>query len=825
MVLLAIAVAGFAGVQAPEPRKPSTSASAAEPTPVPGPSVLVDTPVPLAITPAAPTSTPVPLSTTLPSRTSAGDTVSMPPPLSATPTPEPGLATVEQRVIGHSVEGRPIIAHRAGTGPVKIVLVGNIHGAFEANTHVLAQQLADYYGSRADEVPASISLWIIPTMNPDGLATGHRWNAHDVDLNRNADTDLDGCAGNDWSPDTVGLEGTHPGAGGAYPFSEPESQAVRDFLQDAWLVVFYHSAAEAIYIDACQQHLPTARLAEVLSEASGYPVPAQGWSGYPITGDWGDYLAGEGVAALTVELTDHQHSEFVRNLAGVEAMLAHATEILSSETTAVGAESLWLDASNIVTWQYADHSFLHPIALEVVDETAYLLDGGRVLALDLTQAQPPRLLLAPGDYVDHVRTLEVLDLASDGSSILALDRAGDVYRYDTLASMWSLERYDRPASDGPDRYYVALAAGGQGRYLLETTHEQIWRFTNSEKGLPWAGLVQGRDVDLAVSPSRPDRVYALSRGLANPAGQLASYSSAGRDGAFDPNIRIMHPRQTFATDSSVFVLDRAGRRLLRLNAQSGRLITLLQFTDRRAVSVAWASPDGDRLLLAGRDTLYLYGAPSPGGTGAFDRFVEAGPLLQSPQPHDLSLMDSLGGLLMPIAGATVTSREFQMPGAPRHYRLGVHEGLDFYSHTAGVTVDRTTTVRAVADGTIVRAMVDYQGLTAVQADAWSTTSRSLGYTPDDILDGYRGRQVWIDHGSGIVSRYAHLGSIASDIVEGATVRRGQEIASVGNSGTPSSVTSDSVEVHLHFELWVGDHFAGQFLRPIEARELLERILR
>ncbi len=244
------------------------------------------------------------------------------------------------QVIGQSVQGRDIVAHRAGDGPLKVVLVGNIHGAYEANTHILVQQLLAHFQAHPEQVPPRVSLWFIPTMNPDGLATGHRWNANDVDLNRNADTDLDGCAGNDWSPDTVGREGPYPGAGGPFPFSEPETQAVRDFVRDAWVAVSYHSAAGAIYVDACQRHEPTARLAQVLSEGSGYPIPESGWSGYPITGDLGDFWAGEGVAAVTVELTDHETPEFERNLAGVQAILASVDEILGTEAATEGAEQI-----------------------------------------------------------------------------------------------------------------------------------------------------------------------------------------------------------------------------------------------------------------------------------------------------------------------------------------------------------------------------------------------------------------------------------------------------------------------------------------------------
>ncbi len=840
VALLTVGIAA-AGGAAPEARPtpaptPALAAATAPPTPTPlspTPSPVVPPATPMATATLAPP-TEVPTATDAPTAT-------------ALPSPEPEPPPLAEAVIGQSVQGRSITAHRIGAGPIKVVLVGDIHGGFEANTYELAQQLLAYFQAHPDEVPPDVSLWIIPTMNPDGLVTDHRWNAHDVDLNRNADTDLDGCAGNDWSPDTVGYEGEYPGAGGAYPFSEPESRAVRDFLDDAWIAVFYHSAAEAIFVDSCQRHAPTARLAQVLSEATGYRVPEAGWTGYPITGDFGDYLAGEGVASVTVELTDHESPEFERNLAGVQALLSAAGGIVAAEADVAGAEYVWLDAENTGRWRYAEKTFLHPIALEVVGDTAYLLDGGRVLALDLTEPEAPRVLLAPGDMVrrrspqgvEDVRVLEPLDLATAGDALLALDRAGDVYRYDPAhglsssasltvdstegAGGWSVERYDRPVRDTYDHYFVALAAGEKAGYLLETTHEQVWRFDDGQrgtlslsKGAAWVKLPQSRDVDLSAHGGD---VYVLTRALNGPTGQLFRYRDARRLSSFAPNVDLMHPRQVVATEAAVYVLDRAGRRLLALDPESGALLALHQFPDRRAVSAIWADPAGERLLLAGRDAVYFYGEPDRAAE------VEGGPQLEGPQPHDLGLLAELRGLQVPIEGAHVTGRDFQMPGAPRHYRLGVHEGLDWYGHTVGVRVNRRTPVRAVAGGVVIRADVDYQPLTRAQADVWQAESQRLGYTPPDVLDGYRGRQVWIDHGDGLVSRYAHLSGIEPGIVKGAEVEQGQVVATVGNSGTPGSLRSATYDAHLHLELWLDGHFVGQFLRPIEAREWLERILR
>jgi murein DD-endopeptidase MepM/ murein hydrolase activator NlpD len=748
------------------------------------------------------------------------------PVLTATPAGDasPVRNTNFTQVIGQSVQGRDIVAHRIGDGPLKVALVGNIHGAFEANTHRLVEQLLDHFRAHPQDVPDHVSLWLIPTMNPDGLATDHRWNANEVDLNRNADTDLDGCAGNDWAPDTVGHEGAHLGAGGAYPFSEPESRAVRDFLEDAWVAVFYHSAAEAIFVDSCQRHLPTARLAEILSQATGYPVPAEGWTGYPVTGDFADYLAGEGVAAVTLELTDHDDPEFDRNLEGVVSLLSSVDAIVSAEASETEATYAWLGADNTGVWRFPQDTFLHPLTLEVVGDTAYLLDAGRVLAVNLAQSAMPAVLLAPGDEVEGVRVLEPLDMAADGDGLLVLDRAGDIYRFEPGQGSWFLERYDRPPGTIYDHYYVALASDavvpenqvGAPRFLLETTHEQVWRYPAGKQALPWIELPLSRDIDLSAYA---DNLYVLTRGLNSPIGSLWRYEARRQMTAFEPGVRLMHPRQVLATGSAVYVLDRAGRRLLALDPDTGALKALYQFPDRKAVSGLWADPLGERLVLAGRDTLYFPGEPDNTAT------VEGQSLLAGPQAYDVDLLQDLRGLLVPIEGAKITGRDFQMPGAPRHYRLGVHEGIDFYGHTVGVPVDRSTQVLAVADGTVTRALVDHQRLTAAQAEAWAAQTTDLGYTPSEVLDGYRGMQVWIDHGGGLVSRYAHLGSIDPAIAEGAMIEAGQSIATVGNSGTPGSVDSETYDVHLHMELWVGDHYVGQFLRPIEAREWLERILR
>src|SRR5258706_5147585 len=187
--------------------------------------------------------------------------------------PVPGHAAtappVRDLTIGLSDDGRPITALRVGDGPRKFVLVGDTHGGPEANTFDLAGQLADYFRAHPDDVPASMRLYIIPTLNPDGLARSTRFNARGIDLNRNMNTNLDACPENDWSVPVQGARGIESDTGGPYAESEAESRLIREFLLDAAGVIFYHSSGGDVFPAFCE-HAPSIALAQLYAEATGY---------------------------------------------------------------------------------------------------------------------------------------------------------------------------------------------------------------------------------------------------------------------------------------------------------------------------------------------------------------------------------------------------------------------------------------------------------------------------------------------------------------------------------------------------------------------------
>lgn len=252
-------------------------------------------------------------------------------PVAERPAPRESFTVEEPLVMGLSAGGRPLPVHRLGKGPVHVVIVGGIHGGYEWNAILLAEQMLIYFRDHPTAVPASVTLHIITNANPDGLyvvsgregafkpsdivveSSVGRFNGNGVDLNRNWD-----CR---WSPTAYWRD--QPVPSGVEPFSEPESRALRDYLlaHRPTVVIFLHSAANAIYVGGCPDPDPRSEeLAWIYGRAARYPVyPAFDY--YPVTGDAGDWLTTQGIASFTVELMTHEDVEWGRNRAGILAVL------------------------------------------------------------------------------------------------------------------------------------------------------------------------------------------------------------------------------------------------------------------------------------------------------------------------------------------------------------------------------------------------------------------------------------------------------------------------------------------------------------------------
>lgn len=251
---------------------------------------------------------------------------------------------VKREVIGESVEGRSIEVfgfNRKADGSsetsANILFVGGIHGGYEWNSVLLAYEAIDHLTENPEVIPENTRVSIIPVLNPDGLyeivgkegrfsmadveqegkpfGTG-RFNANDVDLNRNFD-----CK---WAPESTWRG--NPVSAGTRALSEPEARALRDYVltERPSAVVFWHSKANTVYASECEEGIlsETLDIMHAYADAAGYNK-VEAFDAYPITGDAEGWLASLGIPAITVELKTHETVEWEQNRAGIEALFKY----------------------------------------------------------------------------------------------------------------------------------------------------------------------------------------------------------------------------------------------------------------------------------------------------------------------------------------------------------------------------------------------------------------------------------------------------------------------------------------------------------------------
>lgn len=181
--------------------------------------------------------------------------------------------------IGQSVLGKDIwcikITNKNTTNPKLTCLIdGCIHGceweAGEACLYLADYLLINFKGNRTvRDILNSTEIFIVPLVNPDGRQRDYRFNANGIDLNRNFNIDFGRLLGGSmplgvlfnrfkipyrefprlskWFPNFP----PYLTNSGRQPFSEPETQAIRDLAErlNARSFSFYltcHTAAHCI---------------------------------------------------------------------------------------------------------------------------------------------------------------------------------------------------------------------------------------------------------------------------------------------------------------------------------------------------------------------------------------------------------------------------------------------------------------------------------------------------------------------------------------------------------------------------------------------------
>jgi len=253
-----------------------------------------------------------------------------------TPEVPAPVVNLNETVLGKSVDGNDIMAYHYGTGADELIFIGGIHGGYSWNTSLVAYEMADYLKANPQVIPANIKVTVIPVMNPDGLnkvtgSTGRftssdvsastdvqvsgRFNSKNVDLSRNFDCD--------WQ--TKGVWQNKTVSGGSAAFSEPESMALKNYIEanNPEAVVVWYSSAGGVYASSCDNGVSsdTSALTDAYAKASGYPA-YKSFDSYKTNGDFVRWIAKINIPAISVLLTNHQDVEWNKNKLGMEAMFS-----------------------------------------------------------------------------------------------------------------------------------------------------------------------------------------------------------------------------------------------------------------------------------------------------------------------------------------------------------------------------------------------------------------------------------------------------------------------------------------------------------------------
>lgn len=204
---------------------------------------------------------------------------------------------------GRSRQGRPIVRGTffPAADAFQLLFVGGVHGDEPASVEALLE-LAARLGAcpargphtLAPGGPEGVAITIIPALNPDGVASGLKNAASDVDLNRNFPAR---------NFVTAHAPGYHPGPA---PLSEPETALLARLIEQQRIdaVVAVHAPFACVNYDG-----PAQAWAELVARASGWPVREN--IGYPTPGSLGSWLGVDRrLPVLTLELPPGQLAGF-----------------------------------------------------------------------------------------------------------------------------------------------------------------------------------------------------------------------------------------------------------------------------------------------------------------------------------------------------------------------------------------------------------------------------------------------------------------------------------------------------------------------------------
>lgn len=348
--------------------------------------------------------------------------------------------------VGASVEQREILSLRItasddpGTVP-KLLIVGAIHGD-ERPATVMVLRLAQYLaqtasaagaaGDRVRNLLAKTEIHLLPTVNPDGIAHGTRYNANNKDLNRDfPDGVILPGLGVFAAADSLQLAGRQPETQSLIRWCAAHRFSASLNLHTGALLVCYpygnNAARKQVYTatpdDGLMVRLATAYAqANVLMRTADWPlngiINSAQW--YPVTGEFADWqYRFLGIHALTVELYRYSYSEGAVNSEGKESSNpSHLDALWNANRNALLA---WLEAAATgVSLAITDQATGQPAPgaiIEIADGQAMAASPDGLCHRPLTPGTHLVTVIAPG--CEPVGPLSV-DIADGQTAIMPI---------------------------------------------------------------------------------------------------------------------------------------------------------------------------------------------------------------------------------------------------------------------------------------------------------------------------------------------------------------------------------------------------------------------
>jgi hypothetical protein len=455
-----------------------------------------------------------------------------------------------------------------------------------------------------------------------------------------------------------------------------------------------------------------------------------------------------------------------------------------------------------------------PMAIARVEDDLYFLGaqclwlclgaktvtGGEDI-LALGRLDPPKYPVLPTPWQEFSDFVYVPSL----KKLIILDKSGDLFEFDPVSYKWGVFKENLPTTSAPDPEYMAMCAVGSKIALLDPERNQIWKAsgpkarleTSFREVLPWRLKAGDINVCDGVSIGYGGCIYVLKR-----TGVIAAFGTASVNQQICQYHRPnnMRPTRLIVAGNRFFIVERQNNRVLVVDLAKG-------------ITSCFAYPPGCDLrgLAVSKHGFWIVS----GDEILYRNCLEGTPLTSKTYPLKVDVR--LKRLVLPLVGQGLPHHVGVYPGARRLYRYGVHEGLDMFYVPIG------TPVHAACDGKIIRADAAFKDMDAKTFNRVMAECRRQHRTSAANEDLFRGCQVWIDHGQGLITRYAHLNGIRPGLTTNSLVKQGDLIGFVGVSGTGQNLPGRIRYPHLHFEIILDGRYLGWGLTPAETIAVYEDV--